>query len=195
LLIHAVASAEPYDVALAAALWARALSLPAEKTGDATKSSLTAISKILARLETQQLITRDRKGSRCSVTILDEGGHGSAYERPKNKYFKLPYEYWSEEWHLKLSSRGKFMLLVALSLRDRFPLPAERAPDWYGVSADSVQAGLVELTEFGLLSVESPPRKDPLAPRGFTEQRLYTLCPPFGPRQAMRPAEAPKEAK
>lgn len=195
LLIHAVASAEPYDVTLPAATWARALNLSIDKTGNATKSSRTAVSKALARLEKLQLITRSRKGKRSCITILDEGGHGEPYKRPATRYFKLPYDYWREEWHLKLVSSEKFVLLVSLSLKDGFPLPAERAPDWYGVSADSVQKGLSGLRQHGLLQFESIPRKAPLAPRGFTEQRLYTLQPPFGPHKRIRVPEKSKGDK
>ena len=35
------------------------------------------------------------------------------------------------------------MLLIALSLRPGFPLPYERGPAWYGLSADSTEKGLL----------------------------------------------------
>lgn len=123
LLAHAAASADPFDVVLPATTWARALGL------SASASARSAVSKTFRRLESLDLVSRDRAGSRSRVTLLDEGGHGDPYVHPatnRERYLKLPHAYWSDDWHLKLRLPGKTMLLIALSLDDDFPLPIAR---------------------------------------------------------------------
>jgi len=178
LLAHAAASAEPFDVVLPAATWARALGL------SASASARSAVSKAFRRLEGLDLIARDRAGSRSRVTLLDEGGQGAPYVHPagnRERYLKLPGAYWTEDWHLKLRLPGKTMLLIALSLDDDFPLPTEKGPDWYGISADTLQRGFDELSRHQLLDVDVRYKKAPLSPLGYTEDRHYTLKAPFGP--------------
>ncbi len=46
-----------------------------------------------------------------------------------------------------LSLPGKAVLLIAHSLRPGFALPVEKAPEWYGISADTAQRGLAELVK------------------------------------------------
>ena len=67
------------------------------------------------------------------------------------------------------------MLLVSLSLRSPFVLPVEKAPEWYGVSADMAQRGLTSLVQHGVLKVTRPPKLAPSAPKAFTYDSLYTL--------------------
>ncbi|MEM7160703.1 MAG: hypothetical protein AAF799_48145 [Myxococcota bacterium] len=181
LLVHAAASAEPYDVTLAASAWARALGLP---DGRGAKSSASAVSKVLKRLEDARLIQRKRHRGRCQITLLDEGGTAAPYKHPKDKresYFKLPYEYWEEGWAQRLKMPAKVAFLIALSLSDGFKLPVERGPDWYGVSPDTVQRGLAALGEAGLINVAIAYQKMPLAPKGYTQARHFTLRAPFAP--------------
>lgn len=71
--------------------------------------------------------------------------------------------------------------MIALSNLDAFPLPAERGPDYYRVSADTLLRGQRGLRERGLLKVERNIIKAPLAPEGVTAENLSTLQPPFGP--------------
>jgi hypothetical protein len=73
------------------------------------------------------------------------------------RYFKIPFGYWldAEGWHTTLSLRGKAALLIALSLPSPFILPTERAPAWYGISADTLERGLYELTARGVCSTMS----------------------------------------
>ncbi len=178
LLAHAVASADPFDVVLPATTWARALGL----SGSA--SARSAVSKAFRRLESLDVVSRDRAGSRSRVTLLDEGGHGDPYVHPatnRERYLKLPHAFWSDDWHLKLRLPGKTMLLVGLSLADDFPFPTEKGPDWYGISADTVQRGFDELARHQLIDVDVRYKKAPLSPLGYTEDRHYTLKAPFGP--------------
>jgi hypothetical protein len=71
------------------------------------------------------------------------------------------------------------MLLIALSLKSGFVLPYEQVPRWYGVSEDTALHGLPGLEHEGLLRYRKTIRTAPLAPQGFTEERHYTLMPPF----------------
>lgn len=178
LLLHAVASADPYDVSLSAAAWARAIGL------SGTASGRSAISKAFRRLSQLGLVERAHTGRRGRMTLLDEGGRREPYSHPASRrepYFKLAHAYWELEWHLRLGLPGKVMLLVALSLDDGFVLPIEKGPAWYGISPDTVQRGLGDLHRSQLLHFDIEFKKAPLSPLGYTEQRQYTLQPPFGP--------------
>lgn len=94
-----------------------------------------------------------------------------------DRYFKLPFGYWDhdEPWCSVLSLPGKAMLLISLSLQPGFALPAERAPAWYGFSADTAQRGLAQLMKHGLLTRKWHRRKAPLIAAGYTYRAEYTL--------------------
>jgi len=181
LLGHAVASAPPYDVTEAADVWARTLDL------GRTDSSRTTVSKTFARLDTtHHLMERTREGRRLRVTLLAADGSGDPYEPPgsdpEGRYLTLPFAYWEQGWHRKLTLPGKAFLLIGLSLLDGFNLPSNKGPDWYGLSEDTVEKGAADLLEHNLVRVERAPKKAPLAPAGYTIENRYTLLPPFGPR-------------
>lgn len=188
LLHRAVASAEPWDVTRDARVWARALGLPGE--GDA---GAAAVSKAWRRLhETYAMVHRDRRGRLARITALREDGSGSPYtyptgQRRDERYFKLPYAYWTAEqrWYRTLSFRAKAMLLVSLSRPPGFVLPTQRAPDWYGISADSADSGLRELDKAGLLRRRMQVKKAPQAPRGIAQEYHHTLLPPFTQRRVV----------
>lgn len=181
LLVHAAAIAAPFDVTLSGPTWARAMGLGNSPTARSTAS------KAITRLVDLRLVERGpRAGNKSPIVLRDEGGHGEPYTHPgasKEKYLKLPHRYWIDDWHLKLDLPAKVMLLVALSLDDAFPLPIERAKDWYGISADTAQRGLAQLEARGVLEVDVQYRKEPLAPAGYTQARLFTLKAPFGPQR------------
>lgn len=179
LLVHAAASAAPFDVVLPAPVWARSLGL----SGSA--SARSSVSKTFKRLLELDLVERGpRAANRSRIVLLDEGGHGEPYVHPasrSDRYLKLPHAYWTNGLHLKLRLPAKVLLLIALSLTDGFVLPIERARNWYGISADTVQRGLAELEKANLIEVDVQYRKEPLAPVGYTQDRHFTLKAPFGP--------------
>jgi len=123
------------------------------------------------------------------VTLLREDGSGAPYAHPgegsgsgkRDPYLQLPFAYWLDGYYDRLQLPAKAMLLIALSLPRRFPLPAERAPDWYGISASTAERGLRELRNEGLLRTEREAKSAPLAPEGYTLVNFYTLNPPFEP--------------
>jgi hypothetical protein len=190
LLVHAVASAAPWNVDLPAGVWARMLGL----LGDDGPS---AVSKTWRRLEDQRLITRERVRRRASITLLREDGTGDPYTHPGSKsgrtpYLKLPYAYWEDGWYQKLRLPGKVMLLIALSLEDDFILPEDKAKPWYGISPDFAGDGLRALKKLEVLATKIDYRKAPLTVTGWTEERSYTLQPPFGPRGRSRQTGKPQ---
>lgn len=150
LLVHAVCSGDGFHVTMPAGVWARAIGI------SDTGSARSTISKAFRRVEDLAVLTRTRDGSRSKATLLDEGGHGDPYDHPgpaKQAYLKVPHAYWNEQWHLKLDLSAKAILLIALSLDDDFILPIKWAPDWYGISSDTMNRGLVDLRQAGLLDL------------------------------------------
>lgn len=177
LLFRALASSSPWDVRRDARIWGRAIGLATDADGGAA-----AVSKTWMRLDqTYHLVCRERSGRLARITALNEAGNGLEYAYPSKGYFKLPFAYWTAEeaWYYTLSFRAKATLLVALSLRPPFVLPAERAPDWYGMSADTVDRGLRELRDAGLLSRTFTTVENWLSPTGKTTLYKFALKPPF----------------
>ncbi|MGH3898935.1 MAG: hypothetical protein ACRDTA_11940 [Pseudonocardiaceae bacterium] len=104
----------------------------------------------MKRLVDRNLIERSRTGRRADLALLREDGSGAKYERPLGetkfeRWLQLPHAYWIEGHYTDLSLPAKVILLIALSLDDGFALPQDRAPQWYGISADSADGGLREL--------------------------------------------------
>lgn len=186
LLVHTLASAPPYDVVLPARVWARAL-------GVGGGHAVSAVSKVWGRLEVVKLVERERTGRHTRVTLLKEDGRGRRYRSPDggkdvDRYFSVPFQYWStdDRWYRRLRLPEKAMLMVALSLQDRFTLPYDRAPNWYGLSSDTARRGLTGLTSRGLLTVSKEFRPAPLTEVGYTEVRHYTLVGAFRSHRGKR---------
>ena len=177
LLAFALASAPPFDVALPAEVWARMLGLSTYASGR------SVVSKNWRWLERRAFITSDRRGRLKAVTLLREDGSGAPYIHPgrdAGDYFKLPYEYWHANFHNRLSLPAKAVLLIALARVGEFSLPAQHASQWYGLSPDSISAGIRHLRLYGLLETRLVTKPAPLTAKGITQERKYILLPPFG---------------
>ena len=178
------ASKEPWDVSLHSGVWARALGFPAPNS----PGSRSRLSKTWSRLVDRRLVARTRHNRLARYTLLSEDGSGLPYDRPKSLFLNVPHELWidgpqgSDRWFELLSLPELAFLVIALSNADYFPLPAERGPDYYHISADTLQRGVRGLREHGLLLVERHRITAPLAPEGVTVENRYTLQPPFGPQ-------------
>lgn len=185
LLMRAMATGAPFDAIRPAGMWARALNLRGP-------SAEAAISRTWRRLEQDyRLITRRRSGSMVSIRPLLEDGSGAPYEVPEGRrdvYLRLPAEYWSGEarWYMKLDLPAKALLLISLSLSPGFPLPYDRVPKWYGISASTAERGLVELVRVGILKFKEGYRVEPLSATGYSIERRYSLQGAF--RLSRRPA-------
>lgn len=169
------------NVVADARVWARAQGLTTPRDPGAA-----VVSKAWARLDEKYgLVERRRKGRLLEVVALHEDGSRRPYDHPDgrsagDRYFKIPFAYWTDDWYWTLSLPAKAVLLIALSLRSPFVLPAERAPDWYGISADTIERGLRDLRKHGLLDRSRKQKPAPLAPTGFTLESHYRLQAPFG---------------
>lgn len=187
------ASKDPWDVSLHSAVLARALGLP-KPTSTATRGR---ISKAWTRLVDRNLVSRGRRNRLAEFTLLAEDGSGDPYTRPTSAFINVPHDYWTtgpddaHRWYEVLKMPDLTFLLIALSNLDNFPLPAERGPEYYGISADTLQRGATALRKHGLLEIQPNRIKAPLAPKGYTYENRYTLKPPFGPKGRMSTAASP----
>jgi hypothetical protein len=178
LLLHTIASTQPWDVGLPAWVWATALGMPD------TAASHVFISNTWSWLEQQHLVRSERDRTLRRVYLLDDSGSGVPYThsnagQSRFDYFKLPHSYWLDGWSGSLHLPGSAVLLIALSLPKSFILPQQHGGRWYGISRDTVRRGLRELVKHELLSVQITRKQAPLSPTGATEQRRYTLREPF----------------
>ena len=189
LLLLTCASQKPYDVSHHSSVWARALGLP-EFNGATAR---TRVSKAWHRLIERQLVTRERTRRSASLTPLKEDGSGDDYERPSSRFINIRHGLWTSgplesegpRWYDVLTLAELAVLLIALMNADDFALPAERVPDFYGVSADTFERGVRALQNHGLLDVSRSRKAAPLAPEGYTIENRHTLRPPFGPMGTM----------
>lgn len=181
LLHRALASSDPWDVIRDARIWGRALG-----HGTDADRGASIVSKAWRRLdEDYGLVSRERSGRLARITALDEGGHREGYTSPATRYFKLPFDFWTAEqaWFHRLGLPAKACLLIGLSLNPPFVLPAERGPQWYGISADTVDRGLRQLRDEGLLTRRFIKVENWLSPTGEILEIRYRLKAPFARRQ------------
>lgn len=177
------ASADPWDVSLHSAVWARALGIPLPESATARGR----VSKAWSRLVERGLMIRARSGRLAKFTLLREDGSRSPYTPPGPPYLKVPHELWThgptptERWYQQLSLPELSFLVIALSNMDDFGLPVERGPEYYGISADTLLRGYRGLQGKGLLRIRSSTFTAPLSPTGLSYENRYTLKPPFGP--------------
>lgn len=179
LLIHAVASAAPWDCTYPSHTWARALGLPDLVS---ERSAKAAISKALARIADRKLIRITRSRRLAQVTLLKEDGSGDLYERPRtrdDRWLRLPHEYWSSGFYTELELPAKAVLLIALSMPDAFSLPLQYAPAWYGIGSKTAQRGLAQLIDEGILRRWVRYQVDPTTVTGWARRNRYALNKPF----------------
>lgn len=189
LLFLAMASSDPWDVTRDARVWGRALGHHTD-----ADHGTSIVSKAWRRLdETYGLVQRERSGRLARITALEEDGHRSAYTYPVSRYLKLPFAYWTAEqaWHRTLSLPAKAMLLVSLSLKANFVLPAEKVHDWYGISGDTADRGLRELQKLDLLSRRFRTVDNWTSPTGRMTIYTFRLKQPFTKGAARRLASVP----
>ncbi len=156
--------------------WGRMLAMPETAATEAT------ISRNWSWLEKQGLVRTERDRRIRKVYLLMEDGSGRPYARSSGEgrgFFKLPYEYFTQGWHRKLTLAAKVALLVSLAQAPTFTLPKEHASRWYGISADTLQRGIDELQSEDLLKAWMRSKKAPRARFGFTMERHYRLKAPF----------------
>ena len=183
LLLHSGAALAPWDVTQPAMSWARMLDMPQ------TAASETTVSRNWSWLEEQKLIRSERDRRVRKLYLLLEDGSGGPFEKATGKnrgFFKLPYAYFTDRIHQQLKLPGKATLLICLAQNVTFTLPTERAAEWYGISADTLERGLDELRGLGLIKSWSRTKKAPRSRYGYTTVAHYAMREPF----ARAPADA-----
>lgn len=185
LLHRALASGGQFDVCRHPIVWQRALGLmPGHAEDDAGRRTVLRNWKTL---RDARLVETRRRGRLLNVTALAEDGSGRVYRHPGEKdaredYFKLPFAYWRQGYHERLSLPAKAVLLIALTLGDWFWLPPRHATAWYGLSESTLQRGLTELYKAEVLDRRWHYKDAPLTEAGFTREYHWVLKPPFGPK-------------
>jgi DNA-binding transcriptional ArsR family regulator len=170
LLLHCVARKKPWDATLPAATWSRAL----DKTNGGAEGT---VSRSWAWLKDERLVRVERQFRKAQVFLLTEDASGAEYTRSKD-FLYFPLAYFRNGWHARLSLSATSALLIAQHhsrSKDWFQLRTERESLWYGISPDTLQRGLDELREAGVLLVNPRRIRDNKARYGTTLVNEYLL--------------------
>ncbi|MEV3959252.1 hypothetical protein [Streptomyces albogriseolus] len=184
------------------AVWARMMDIGQTAT---EQSARTGAWRTLRRLEERRLITCHRSGTMITVTLLREDGSGQPYDRPRgdtedNLFLQIPATFWTKGYDEQLDLPALALLLVVAREKNWSAFPAEKAPEWYGWSADTHERGLKKLLDLELVERREHCTKAPLAPMGVTMTYQYQRTPAVRPRKPPRkqttaPATATATAK
>lgn len=171
------------DDPLTAGVWTRALTAQGSLTWSAS-----TLSRSWKHLEDLGLIEhRERKERLVRVTPRREDAQES-YTPPGertdrwNTYFILPDSFWLDEWFAKLSLPGLAVLLLVAketSYREECWFTYNRTNDWYGLKPRTVQKGVKDLRDAGLLLTREETVSAPLSAIGKTTQVYYSLSNEF----------------
>ncbi|MFC9706355.1 hypothetical protein ACFTWD_37340 [Streptomyces sp. NPDC056943] len=182
------------------AVWARLMDIQDTATD---QSARTGAWRTLRRLEKRKLIKCSRNGTMITVTLLREDGSDKPYDRPvgnseKDLFLLIPTTFWTKGHDENLDLPALALLLVVARDRPWSAFPAEKAPEWYGWSADTHERGLKKLLDLGLVERREHYFTAPLAPRGYTMTYQYqrtAITRPRKPRKATTPSAKTKTTK
>ncbi|MEU8346627.1 hypothetical protein AB0C74_33450 [Spirillospora sp. NPDC048832] len=186
LLVYAVTTGGDFGVTERSETWGRATGVSFAIDGSAS----APVSRLWRKLEQLNLITRSQDGRRTRITKLREDGKNHPYTRPITSengplgdiYFQLPFQYWEDGYHHKLSIVGKAVMLIGMSLRKaQFALPqTSEFAGYYGISKPTLERGIKELTAAGLLNEAGSQTYETGETRtGYGERLLYGFRSPF----------------
>ncbi|TGB06653.1 hypothetical protein [Streptomyces sp. MZ04] len=172
------------------AVWARMMDIH-ESADD--QSARTGAWRALLRLHERKLVDCRRNGTMITVTLLREDGSGRPYDRPdgkteENRYLQIPAEFWTTGRDKRLDLPGLALFLVVAREKNWSAFPAEKAPEWYGWSADTHERGLKKLVSLGLVERREHYMKAPFAPLGFTKTHQYKRTAMVQPRKPRKKA-------
>lgn len=175
------------------AVWARMMDIFDTATD---QSARTGAWRALRRLEKRRLITCHRSGTKITVTLLREDGSGEPYDRPRgdteeNRFLQIPATFWTKGYDETLDLPSLALLLVVAREKNWSTFPAEKAPEWYGWSADTHERGLKKLVQLGLVERREHYTKAPLSPLGVTMAYQYQRTAAVRPRKPRKKATAP----
>lgn len=187
---------------LPAASWARGL-----RTVKGRSWNPSLISQAWVDLEERQLITKVRRPHGLIVKPRREDGAadytapGSVADDFYETYFVLPGEFWTEEWFERLSLPALAMLLIIAgetSEKQEVRLTNKDTAKWFGMSARSVESGIKDLMDSGLLSERLVRVKAPLSASGQSTEHWYNLTGAFSTdarRTAQERAQVERERR
>jgi hypothetical protein len=89
-------------------------------------------------------------------------------------------------WQETLSLPAKAVLPIGLSLPADYGPPYKKAAEWYGVSGDTMRAGVEELEQHKFLERGWIQKKAPLSATGTTTEMRYCGRRSFIPASAVR---------
>ncbi len=184
LLLMCIARSKPWDKKMPATSWALTL----DRSGPSAEST---VSRNWKWLRENNLVETKREGRDLRVFRRDETGKDTEYTKPTSKFFYLPFAFFTEGWHTKLDLAETTVMLIALSKstsKPWFQLPTERASDWYGISADTLERGLEGLETHGMLAIHRRQVRDHRARFNTVTINDYTL---LGSLQRWKPTEVP----
>ncbi|MFE9333196.1 hypothetical protein [Streptomyces sp. NPDC006925] len=174
------------------AVWARLMDIQETATD---QSARTGAWRALQRLQKRKLITCTRAGALITVTLLREDGSGDAYHRPRGDseedlYLQIPATFWTKGHDEQVDLPALALLLVVMREKNWSRFPSEKAPDWYGWSADTHERGLKKLLKLGLIQRRKHYTKAPLTPSGYTMTYQYQRAPIMRPRKNRQTASS-----
>ncbi|GGS40596.1 hypothetical protein Snoj_00070 [Streptomyces nojiriensis] len=174
-------------------VWARMLDIV--ETTNKDQSARTGAWRALLRLRARKLIDCHRSGTKITVTLLREDGTGQPYDRPKgvieeDRYLQIPATFWTTGRDEPLDLPGLAMFLVVAREKNWSSFPLEKAPEWYGWSADTHERGLNKLLALDLVERREKYIKAPLAPAGFVKTYQYKRTAAVQPRKAKKAVAA-----
>ena len=168
---------------LEAAVWVRGLT-----TAKGLTWSASTLSRAWTDLEEAGLIVRRRVGRNVLIEPRREDG-AAEYTVPMkerdrwNTYFVVPDTFWLDETFATLTFPGLAVLLIIASQTSKnseCTLPYERAKEWYGLSARSVQKGIKDLEKHDLIHKRAEVFTAALSPTGVSVWMHYSLTGPYG---------------
>lgn len=161
------------------AVWARLMDIHLHATDQAAR---TGAWRTLRRLEEHRLIScrRSRGSTKIAVILLREDGSGAPYHRPMGeteaeRFLQIPRAFWTKGYDERIDIPGLALLLTVAREKPWSAFPSERAPEWYGWSADTHSRGLHKLLTLRLVDRREKYSKAPLSPTGFTMTHEYRL--------------------
>ncbi|MER5514960.1 hypothetical protein [Streptomyces sp. NPDC002763] len=186
LLVYAVTTGRDFGVTERSQLWARAAGIYMRPD----KGASVAVSRQWEHLEKLGLIERRQHGRLKRIVKRHEIGRVANmtvdYTVPtgtkSDVYFRVPFAYWRENWHVKLNMPGKAVLLAAMSRRkETFTLPQDtRGAQALGLGRHTMARGIEELLHHKLLVKMGPDEvMDARAMRGWEWVHTYQLAEPF----------------
>lgn len=182
-----ICAREPYSTTRVAAFWAELLG-----RDDPRGEGARTIRDCLHELEERGFIALRASGPKVEIILKNESGQdqplGIRQYRPPYElepYIQVPRTFWTSGLVGRLSGAGVAMYLVSLALtrhdQTDFFLAGRFFEERFGISRSSRKRGLSELTDEGVLTVESVESVDLVTFRR-RRRNVYTLSDTFRQR-------------